>query len=189
MRKEYAEFEDRVFDWFGAEDGLAASDRDALAGFVRRLAVMFEQRDIRVTPTLEIRALDVMTWWLMARRLQRELIGEPLVEKPEPAGTPAPEGAKRARKAPARKKAVAVPGKTAYPAIHAGLEGLGKVWDRLRKARADLEAIVGLKRPVFKGGLPDLMKPLMKQAEGIMEDAVAYEERRLRKAARKKKAG
>ena len=64
------------------------------------------------------------------------------------------------------------------------VETTAKAWDRLRKALKDLEAMLPEKPPARVVGLPSLVAPLLEETEGILEDAIEFEERKRRKKAR-----
>lgn len=54
-------------------------------------------------------------------------------------------------------------------------EALGKAQERLRKAVKDLEEYYTKTGSPIDIGLADLMKPVLKRAEGVLEDALEFE--------------
>jgi hypothetical protein len=55
------------------------------------------------------------------------------------------------------------------------LEAVGKARDRLRKAMKELEELYPKSALSAGAGLADIMKPILKQADGVIEDALAFE--------------
>ena len=58
------------------------------------------------------------------------------------------------------------------------LDAIGKEWERLRKAMKDFAEHCGNMGTPIDIGLADLMKPTLEAAEGVLEDATAFEARR-----------
>jgi hypothetical protein len=54
-------------------------------------------------------------------------------------------------------------------------EALGKAQERLRKAVKELEEYYARTGSPIEIGLADLMKPVLKRAEGVLEDALEFE--------------
>ena len=67
-------------------------------------------------------------------------------------------------------------------------EALGKTQERWRKAMKDVEDYLEKTGSPTDIALSDLMKPILKKADGVLEDALEYEAGK-RKAKRSRKAG
>ena len=61
------------------------------------------------------------------------------------------------------------------------IETLGKTTERWRRAVKDLEDYLMKTGAPAQISLPDLMKPIIKQAEGVLEDALEFEARKQKK--------
>jgi hypothetical protein len=55
------------------------------------------------------------------------------------------------------------------------IESLGKAWERWGKAAKELEEFIGKTAPNSGIALPDLMKPVLKLTDGVLEDALEFE--------------
>lgn len=145
-----------LHDWFTTDEG----DFEALSGFARDMGDLLERSGAALTPLMTCRVVDLATWWLLARRIQRTMPSATLVTQDDLSE----EDAK-------------------YPKwrLHPGVEALAKTWERLRKAMKELtEACEAEGTPLGKG-LADTMKPILKRAEGVLEDAAAFEQKRQQK--------
>jgi len=72
------------------------------------------------------------------------------------------------------------------------VDALGKAWERVMKMAKEIEEGLGMTGPTRPLGLPDRMRPLLKKAEGVLEDAIEFEKkkrRRKQRAAERAKAG
>ncbi len=64
----------------------------------------------------------------------------------------------------------------------APLEALGKARERLRKSMKELEDYCTRSGKPIDTGFADIMKPVLKKAQGVLEDAIAFETRRQKAA-------
>ena len=153
MGNAYAKLADDLHHWFQPGD----EDWAVLDVFAAEMGVLLEHSGVSLTPLMTCRIIDLATWWLLARRIQQALPSGMLVNGCEPS--------------PAEGKALEC-------RLHPGLEALAKTWERLRKAMKDLtDACKSEGTPLGKG-LADTMKPILQQADGVLEDALAFEQAR-----------
>ncbi|MBN2310108.1 MAG: hypothetical protein JXR94_14130 [Candidatus Hydrogenedentes bacterium] len=160
-----------VARWFDDGDGAPgppAEDRALMAECVSRLADFYGHRGVPVTPLLIIQTQDLMTWWLLARRIQRTINREGFVPEPAPDAHPPGDA----------------PALTAR--IHPLVEPLAKAWERVRKALKELADTLsaGSAAPAKTQGLAAALKPALARTTGVLEDALQFEQGKQRRAAR-----
>ncbi|NIA13263.1 MAG: hypothetical protein GWP08_04225 [Nitrospiraceae bacterium] len=124
---------------------------------------MFCRRGVEQTPIVLLRGDDVVASFLVVRRLERRLVRndgdcDALEEKK-----------------PARNMELQL------------VEALGRARERLRKAMKELEDSCGKAGTPNEVCIQDQMKPILKKAEGILEDALEFEARKQRRRAAKEK--
>ena len=120
---------------------------------VEGIEAMAQERGLPVTPVVLLRAQDVLVHYLVARRLDEALASEGVTVSSQKDGK-------------------------ITTALHPCVEALGKARERLRKTMKELEDMFGLAHGPANQGLPDIMKPIVKRAEGVLEDALEFEQRK-----------
>lgn len=146
----------------GEEDGV-------LRLFGRELEGMLRKHGVEPTPLLAIRVEDVVASWLTARRLEDALCED---------------GASGLDEARTARGAAAAPGGLVR-APHPLLEAAGKARERLRKALKELEDACTAGRGDEKlgaAGLAEEVRPLLRLGDGVLDDALAFEARKARRA-------
>ena len=129
--------------------GWMTSEESALTGVLAKsMADDFARHGVADSPLLAMRAEDVIVSYLHVRRVEAPL------KQPESDQSGNPPDAKT---------------------IVALIETAGKARERLRKAMKELEDACAKAGTPIDGGIADQMKPLLKQAEGVLEDALRFE--------------
>lgn len=113
---------------------------------VHKIQCMFRKRGVGKTPLLDMRIGDVVALELLVRYLEKAL-------------GPASEACED-REKQVRTQLLFV-------------DAIGKASEKRRKAMSELELYLGKTSAPSEIGLPDLMKPIMKKAEGVFEEALA----------------
>ena len=132
--------------------------------FLESLEAFFRSRRVEITPLLGLRTADVLASWRTVRHLERESLSQGRQDKTNGNGG-------ESHDADPKKRATGAP----------SFELTAKAWDRLRKAMKDLEEMLPSAESASKiMGLPELMRPLLKKADGVLEDALAYEAKKKR---------
>jgi len=138
--------------WLLAHVSLENEDeRRFVRAFARDMAGLFAGHGVAHSPLLILQVADVCESYLLVRRFEDAIHEDGLFpqKKREPEG----------------------PLGNISPAV----EPLGKARDRWRKAVKDLEdACARAGTPIDKG-LADALKPIVRQADGVLEDALAFE--------------
>ena len=126
-------------------------------GFVGAARRVLKRRGVQESPFLALRVRELGTCCLLLMRLER-LLHEAL-EKTE-------DEEKRMR------------------LLATAMDALGKAWERLRKAMRELEEYCAKTGIPVDTGLAEIMQPILKKAEGIIEEATQRkaEEKRQRLA-------
>ncbi len=174
---------DIVSDWFGRPkkgEGSSCSGADSyVTGLGAGLEELFASRGVDVTPTVSLRAMEVITWAYIAREIQGTVSSDGVTvqeEQKEQKKRKKEEGASGGTDADAA-TTTAEKKKTDWR-LHPAVEALAKTWERLRKAMKELEdTCKNAGTPVNKG-LPDIVKPLLEKTEGILEEALEHEKKR-----------
>jgi len=137
---------------------LPEHDADAVAGWVDALEALLAERGVPLTPLILLRLEDLMTAWLAARRIEAILWETGVfADAPKRRGQDGDEPALT---------------------VTALVDHAGKARERTRKAMKDLEeACEKLGAPIDQG-LADTVKPLLEQSAGVLEDALAFEQRK-----------
>jgi hypothetical protein len=123
------------------------------------MAQDFARRGVPDSPLLAMRLEDVIVSYLHVRRAELA-IGKPSEAKD--ANEDAKDKVKGSVKGNVRENAALI-------------EAAGKARERLRKAMKELEETYAKTAPSIHGGIAVQMKPLLKKAEGVLEDALRYE--------------
>ena len=143
---------------------LPPHEAEAAGRWVDALEALLTGRGVPLTPLILLRLEDLVTAWLAARRIEAALWESGVFTHSPP---------KRGQDAD--ETALAVSGL---------VEHAGKARERTRKAMKDLEeACEKLGTPIDQG-LADEVKPLLEQTAGVLDDALAFEERKRAAAAR-----
>lgn len=125
---------------------LSEEERGPVGDFFREVLLAEGRRGVSQALLALFRADDVVTHYVIVRRLEAEL---------DVRGGKLDPGA---------------------------IEAVGKARDRLRKATKEFEDMVADAVPPPELGFADSMKPILERADGVLEEAMAFE-------ARKKKRG
>jgi len=137
---------------------MPAHEADAIGHWVDALETLLAERGVPLTPLILLRLEDLTTAWLAARRIEAVLWDTGVFTE-----TPT----RRGHEAEA-----------SHAAVSALVEHAGKARERTRKAMKDLEeACEKLGTPIDQG-LADQVKPLLEQSAGVLEDALAFEQRK-----------
>lgn len=121
------------------------------------VASLLRRHGVEQTPIILLRSDDVVASFLVVRRLERRLVGG--------------EGgcADLEEKKPAKDVQLQL------------IEALGRARERLRKAMKELEETCGKVAVPSEVCIPDQMKPILKEAEGILEKCLESGPRRKRR--------
>jgi len=151
-----ATFKDHVFTkpWMTEEEQTVAKC------FIAEALKSLARQGVEQTPFLLLRLDDVLTNYILTRRLERRLIEETAssVAKTDDATPPQPAS---------KKDTEAV-----------SIEAVAKSRERLRKSLKELEESYDTPTGKPKQGLADYMKPIIEQAGGVLEDALQFEARK-----------
>ncbi len=139
-------------------------DETCVNQFVAGLEASFQRHGVEQTPMVLLRVEDVLVSWLVVRRIEDLLWAEGVYEAP---GEDAAKGKGRGAGL-----ASVSHGLVLLPAI----ECAGKARERMRKAVKELEEACEKMGTPIDRGLHDLMKPIVEGAEGVLEDAIAFEQ-------------
>jgi hypothetical protein len=137
----------------GSKDRLTGPDRALAARFVSEVEDVFERHGVELTPLLALRVQDVLVSYLVVRRLEETLRRDGIVLGEHPHSSDEEEGK------PAR--------------VHPALEAAAKARERLRRAVHELEEACTRAGTPIDLGLADRMKPILKQARGVLDEALA----------------
>jgi len=141
-------------------------DEETVHQFVAALEAVFQRHGVEQTPMVLLRVEDVLVSWLVVRRIEDLLWAEGVYE----------ESTEDAPKPKSRAGAFASvsQGLILLPAI----ETAGKARERMRKAVKELEEACEKMGTPIDRGIHDIMKPIIEGAEGVLEDAIAFEEKK-----------
>jgi len=156
-----------------------APDRATIDKLVAGFETLLESRSVAPSPFVVLRMHDVITQYRVARSIERAVFAEGVVRDHAPEGG-AQNGADTGAAENGRKRNAAAKQKADAVVLHPSIEPLAKAWDRMRKALHDLEAVCGPETNGHVPSLADLATPLLKRADGVLEEAVAAEEDRKR---------
>lgn len=142
----------------GVEGLLPAHEAEGVARWVDALEALLAERGVPLTPLILLRLEDLVGAWLAARRIESHLWAS---------GVFTAEAPKRGQEAA-----------DAGVAVSSLVDHAGKARERTRKAMKDLEeACEKLGTPIDQG-LADAVKPLLEQSHGVLDDALAFEQRK-----------
>jgi len=131
-------------------------DGSAARAFLGEMEELLTACGVAKTPLVALRVVEVLSATLTGRALEEPLYAEGIVQGPL-----------SAEKAQTR------------PSLHPFLEASAKVLDRRRKALTELEdACTRTGGAPMEIGLADEMKPILKKAEGVLEEVLAYKPRK-----------
>lgn len=150
--KQNDEYRELVLDRSAYADGIRAE----LEALDRALIRELKRHGVKETPVLWNYVYAVNSALMAVRYVEGMLFGPRTEDKPD---------------APAQKKDRDL----------ALIEALGRVTQRWRTAVKDLEECIEKTVSPAQVSLPDLMKPIIKQAEGVLEDAIEFESRKRKK--------
>jgi len=130
-------------------------ERAVAAAFIRDFVGVFGRCGVDTTATLKIRTDDVIVSYLHVCRIEAKLGVSVMADG---------EG-------------------TAAPTVDEErvIDVAGRARELLRKAMKDREDYCTRAGAPINRGIASLMKPILKKAEGVMEEALAFEERKRRK--------
>lgn len=143
-----------------------APDRATIEKLVTGFETVLEAREVKPTPFVVLRMHDVITQYRLARRIERAVFGQGVVVDPKNGAVDTAIG-NGAAKQSARSDS-----------LHPGIEPLAKAWERVRKALTELERVCGGDTSDHVPSLADLATPLLERADGVMEEAIAVENKR-----------
>ena len=129
---------------------VGSEEKGVLLALAGELGGHLEDRDVAWSPFVALRAFSVVLTVLSVLDLSRALWG-PQEETEE------------------------LPNQRA--ADRALFETFGKAQERLRRAMNEFEDLCEKAGAPARLGLPDIMKPILKKAEGVMEKAIAIKQR------------
>lgn len=132
--------------------------------FLTAMAHFFEQHGVVVTPFVVLRTEGLLADTVVARRIESVFRERPNLLAPGKDG--APECASNV-----------------IPAV----ETAGKLRERSRKTMKELEETCEKAGTSIDKGLAGKMLPVLKRAEGVLEDALGFEEKKQRRTGRKGK--
>ncbi len=138
--------------WVLDNTWLADPERACAVKLAHEFEKMFDQFEVVRTPLLVLHAEHAILSYLIVRRVEARL-NDGLEMEHDPPKRP----------------------------LDPVLDAVGKARERWRKAMKELEEYCAKAGTPIDRGLADIMKPILKKAEGVYEDAVEFE-------ARKKKA-
>ncbi len=141
------EYKDHVFD----RSGYAGDARTEVEAYDRALIRDLKRCGAKETPVLWHYACAVNSALMVVKHIERMLFGVRDPEKPD------------ANADPKKDRDVAL------------IETLGKAWERWRKAVKDLEDYLMRTGTPTEIAMADLMKPILKRTDGVLEDALEYE--------------
>lgn len=155
---------DIMSDWFERPKEGADSPYSVPLSYVLGLAAdledLFSSRGVDVTPVVRLRALDVITWSYIAREIQGKVSSDGIAE------------------GETQKDNNGTEKKTGWR-LHAAVEALAKTWERLRKAMKELEDTCKNAGTPVNNSLAAAVQPLLERAEGVLEDALEYEKKKM----------
>jgi hypothetical protein len=129
-----------------------------------------------VTPSLALRAEELVVAWLVARRMEDILRTEGVCRMQDNPDTPDPETTNRRKDKPLPK---------VFKEVHPMVEKAMKARERVRKALQELEE--ACKATAASGGtgaLGDEVTALLRLGDGVLDDALAFEKRKTKRARR-----
>ena len=129
----------------------------AARAFLEEMESMLETRGVAKTVPVALRVVEVLSATLTARALEQAVYTKGVVQQEE---------------------------NDADPKLHPFLEAMAKAMERRRKALSELEDSCARVGKPIEAGLAETLRPLLKRADGVLEDALDYERR---KKARKPK--
>jgi len=156
----------------------AQEDAHVVERLIRAFEEHFKEQGITVTAFHVMRVHDVITQYRLARRIEQELFEKGIVQKEEEKS----EVNDNSETQNPAKKTRTMPAKTTTWKLHPAVEALGKAWERFRKAMKELEEACN--KDAAKGplSLADIAGPILEQADGVLEEALAVEEDRQKEA-------
>lgn len=144
---------------------VASEDKAVVEALCREMTSLLEDRGVEMTPLAALRVEDVLVGHLTVRALAAVLRRDGVtLELP----------VRTREKDPADSGSAPPPAKSLV--VHPAVEALGKAQERLRKAMNELEETCARAGAPMAKGLGSRMKPILKQAEGVLEDALEYAE-------------
>ena len=155
--------------YLSAEGLVSREDVPIVSAMTHSIERMLEEHGVAMTPLVALRAEDVFVSWLVARRIEADLCAAGIF-------IAAPRSRTRAS---CEEPAPAMPAQNLTPAI----EAAGKARERMRKAMKELEETCEKMGTPIDKGLADIMRPILKKAEGAFEEAIAMEEARKKQEA------
>jgi hypothetical protein len=145
----------------------------AVRPLLRTLASRIPAEKVDGLPLLALRAEELVVAWLTVRRMEDVLRTE---------GVCLCEHAPNAGDAQDKKRAV-------FKGVHPLVEKAAKARDRLRKALKEFEdARTGPADAGGTGALADQAGPLLRLGQGVLDDALAFEQRKKKRTPAKKSA-
>lgn len=146
------DLESLIFD----KPWMTEEERIVAEAFWQAVGEALETHGVEKNLLTLLRVNDVLVMYLLARRAEEALCGAgPGVKNDKP-------GAKRGPDASA-------------------FDGCGRAYERLRKAMKELEEACARAGKPIDAGIADVMKPILKKAEGVLQDALEFEARKQRK--------
>lgn len=142
-------------------------DEEVVEAFVAGMRAVFERQGVVETPLLILRMEDVLANYLLVGRAER-------ISETGPART-----------ANRKEGGTEVAERNTEPHAPGLDEHIGKARERLRKSMKELEESCAKAGTPIDAGLADVMRPILKKAEGVLEGALRDHPRK-RRVARKK---
>lgn len=140
------------------------NDPDLARAFIEGIEALFERQGVVETPLTLLRVEDIFVNHTLALRAEQALADALAAQ----AGTGADDSSK--------------------PLAPGFEESIGKARERLRKSMKELEESCAKAGTPIDIGLADVMKPILKKAEGVLESALRAEPRKRRETRTKSQA-
>ena len=138
-------------------------EKELVDQFVKEMLAFYRKNGACITPLLILRLDDIAQTYLLIQRLENTLLSSPS----SPLGSMEGEGVLTVS------KSGSTPKKEGDNVV---LEMLGKVRERLRKAIKELEESSTKAFTTLPQGIADRMRPIIKKAEGILENSLQQDE-------------
>ena len=144
-------FQDAVFGAY--HHGMHGDAGGTVArAFLEETSILLRRRGVELTPNIVLRIAEILSLALTGRQIERALSDEQTVQPP-PGDIPPVNG---------------------RSTLHPLAEALAKNQERLRKALKELEESFTRGGAPVEVGLADELRPLLLQAEGVLDDALAH---------------
>jgi len=151
---------DELWSRVSSKPWLGDEDQALVARIAQDMARLYERAGIEPTP-LHVLRVDGLASQVLAVRHLEALVAK--WDAPETAGE-GDQGAPKGHKAGASRLQL--------------IEALGKVWERVMKMAKEIEEGLGTGGAGKELSLSARVRPLLKKAEGVLEEDLAFEERK-----------